>query len=76
MQKSGTKKEVRQPQQQQRPGSENKMQPLPVADNSQVQGSNKLSGKIAFISGGDSGIGKAVAILFAKEGANIVCLFK
>src|SRR5690606_7690419 len=66
-----TKKQIRKPQKQQRPGSEQKMQPQPVFDYPGQKGSNKLHNKIALITGGDSGIGKAVAILFAKEGADI-----
>ena len=66
-----TKKQIRKPQKQQRPGSEQKMQPKPVFDYPQQKGSNKLHNKIALITGGDSGIGKAAAILFAKEGAHI-----
>ena len=71
MQKSNPKKPLRPPQKQEKPGEENRMIPRPVADNPAVHGCNKLENKIAFITGGDSGIGKAVAILFAKEGANI-----
>ncbi|MFN7095031.1 MAG: SDR family oxidoreductase, partial [Burkholderiales bacterium] len=59
-------------QQQSLPGQESKMDPQPVFENKEYIGSNKLKGKIAIITGGDSGIGRAVAILFAKEGADIV----
>ena len=75
MQKGGTKKNLRKPQHQQRPGSEKEMEPLPVFDYPDIKGSGKLKNKIAFISGGDSGIGKAVAILFAKEGADIAIAY-
>jgi NAD(P)-dependent dehydrogenase (short-subunit alcohol dehydrogenase family) len=71
MQKASPKKQLRKPQHQNRPGSEQKMKPQPVFDYPEIKGNNKLKNKIAFITGGDSGIGKAVAILFAKEGADI-----
>lgn len=47
------------------------MNPLPQSEDTAYRGSGKLLGKVAYISGGDSGIGRAVAILFAKEGANV-----
>jgi NAD(P)-dependent dehydrogenase (short-subunit alcohol dehydrogenase family) len=74
---SGTKKKGGQPRQQQarRPGLESEMRPRPVADDRKYKGADKLKGKVALITGGDSGIGRAVAIAFAKEGANLSILY-
>jgi len=58
--------------QKEQPGMEYLMNPLPIFDNPNYKGSNKLKGKVAIISGGDSGLGRAAAIAFTKEGANIV----
>ncbi|MEO6583563.1 MAG: SDR family oxidoreductase [Ferruginibacter sp.] len=75
MQKAQPKKLLRKPQKQNRPGREADLKPLPVYDYPGKAGSNKLKNKIAFISGGDSGIGRAVAILFAKEGADVAIAY-
>ena len=54
------------------PGMEYLMQPRPIFDNPNYIGSNKLKDKVAIITGGDSGIGRAVAIAYVKEGAKVV----
>ncbi len=64
------------PQHQNRqPGIESEMTPLPISEDRTYQGSGKLKDKVAIITGGDSGIGKAVAIYYAKEGADVVIAY-
>jgi NAD(P)-dependent dehydrogenase (short-subunit alcohol dehydrogenase family) len=51
------------------------MRPKPRAEDTRQRGSGKLAGRVAIITGGDSGIGRAVAIAYAKEGADVAILY-
>jgi NAD(P)-dependent dehydrogenase (short-subunit alcohol dehydrogenase family) len=62
-------------QTQQVPGKESSMDPEPIYDNPDYMGAGRLKGKTAIITGGDSGIGRAVAVAYAKEGCNVVIVY-
>ncbi len=70
----GTKYQTMAPEQSQekQPGLEYLMYPRPIFDDPNYVGSGKLKGKVAIITGGDSGLGRACAIIFAKEGTKVV----
>lgn len=73
MQKGGEQKKIRPAQEQEMPGIQKEMKPKPVIE--KPKNENKLENKIALITGGDSGIGAAVAILFAQHGADIAIVY-
>lgn len=77
MHKNDVSQEARKPkpplpaQHQEKPGAEAKLNPLPKYRAPDYKGADKLLGKVALITGGDSGIGRSVAVLYAREGADI-----
>jgi NAD(P)-dependent dehydrogenase (short-subunit alcohol dehydrogenase family) len=62
-------------QQQSPPGIQSQMDPVPDCGETSYRGSGKLTGKAAVITGGDSGIGRAVAIAYAREGADVLIAY-
>jgi NAD(P)-dependent dehydrogenase (short-subunit alcohol dehydrogenase family) len=75
MQKGKTKRVIHSEKKQQKPGLERKMTEAPEFDSEVTSPEKKLVGKVALITGGDSGIGRSIAITFAKHGADIAICY-
>ncbi|NJM66614.1 MAG: SDR family oxidoreductase [Acaryochloris sp. RU_4_1] len=76
MTQSQAKETLQPPQEQTPPGHESAMTPKPQSEGSQYCAANKLAGKVALITGGDSGIGRAIAVLYAKEKADVAIIYR
>lgn len=71
-----TTEEIKAEQLENRPGREHNMETKPIFDHDSYIGFKRLEGKTAIITGGDSGIGRAVAVAYAKEGCNVAIIYK